>query len=109
MNMGHARSLLKLSPEQQYHAACTFIKKQLNVRDTVTLANQLKFSRYEGGNKKFSSVTQHDKCLEWSTCLSQQFTTNVSVRLNAKGKVIIEVNLASEVDWLIKKMSEKVL
>lgn len=109
IDMGHARSLLKLSPEQQYQVACSVIEKQLNVRDTEALANRLKSSGSEGRDKTFSLATPHDKCEEWSTYLSQQFTTNVSVKINAegKGKVIIEVNSASEVDWLIKLMSER--
>lgn len=109
IDMGHARSLLKLSPEQQYQVACTVIEKQLNVRDTEALANRLKSSGNKERDKNFSLATQHDKCKEWSTYLSQQFTTNVSVKVNAdgKGKVIIEVNSASEVDWLIKLMSER--
>lgn len=108
IDMGHARSLLKLSPEQQYQVACTVIEKQLNVRDTEALANRLKSSENEGRDKTFS-LALHDKCEEWSTYLSQQFTTNVSVKVNAegKGKVIIEVNSASEVDWLIKLMRER--
>ncbi|HAT8623321.1 TPA: ParB/RepB/Spo0J family partition protein [Legionella pneumophila] len=109
IDMGHARSLLKLSPEQQYQVACTVIDKQLNVRDTEALANRLKSSENKGHDKTFSLATLHDKCEEWSTYLSQQFTTNVSVKVNAegKGKVIIEVNSASEVNWLIKLMSER--
>lgn len=109
IDMGHARSLLKLSPEQQYQVACTVIEKQLNVRDTEVLSNRLKSLGNEGREKTFSLATPHDKCEEWSTYLSQQFTTNVSVKVNTegKGKVIIEVNSASEVDWLIKLMSER--
>lgn len=109
IDMGHARPLLKLSPEQQYQVACTVIEKQLNVRDTEALANRLKSSGNDGRDKNFSLATLHDKCEEWSVYLSQQVTTNVSVKVNAegKGKVIIEVNSASEVDWLIKLMSER--
>jgi ParB family chromosome partitioning protein len=109
IDMGHARSLLKLSSEQQYQVARTVIEKQLNVRDTEALANRLKSSGNEGREKTFSLATPHDKCEEWSTYLSRQFTTNVSVKVNTegKGKVIIEVNSASEVDWLIKLMSER--
>ena len=109
IDMGHGRSLLKLSPEQQYQVACTVMEKQLNVRDTEALANRLKSSENAGRDKTFSLAKPHDKCEEWSTYLSQQFTTNVSVKVNAegKGKVIIEVNSASEVDWLVKLMSER--
>ncbi len=109
IDMGHARSLLKLSPEQQYQVACTVIEKQLNVRDTEAIANRLKSSESEGRDKTFNLAKPHDKCKEWSTYLSQQFTTNVFVKVNAegKGKVIIEVNSASEVDWLVKLMSKK--
>lgn len=109
IDMGHARSLLKLSQEQQYQAACIVIDKQLNVRETEALANRLKSSGDEEHKQTLSLAIPHDKCEEWSTYLSQQFTTNVSVKVNAegKGKVIIEVNSASEVDWLIKLMSER--
>ncbi|RMW99912.1 ParB/RepB/Spo0J family partition protein [Legionella jordanis] len=108
IDMGHARSLLKLSAEQQYQVACTVIENQLNVRETEALANRLKPTEKEENNKILSKAP-HAKCEEWSTCLSQQFTTNVSVKVNAegKGRVIIEVNSASEVDWLIKLMSER--
>ena len=109
IDMGHARALLKLSPEDQYQVACIVIEKQLNVRDTEALANRWKSSGNEERNKNHSIVIPHDKCKEWSTYLSQQFTTNVSVKVNTegKGKVIIEVNSASEVDWLVSLMSEK--
>ncbi|HAU1796505.1 TPA: ParB/RepB/Spo0J family partition protein [Legionella pneumophila] len=109
IDMGHARSLLKLSPEHQYQAACTVIEKQLNVRDAEALANRLKSPGNKGRDKISSLAAPHDKCEEWSTYLSQQFTTNVSVKVNAegKGKVIIEVNSASEVDWLIRLMNER--
>ena len=109
IDMGHGRALLKLSPEQQYQVACTVMGKQLNVRDTEALANRLKSSENAGRDKTFSLAKPHAKCDEWSTYLSQQFTTNVSVKVNAegKGKVIIEVNSTSEVDWLVKLMSER--
>lgn len=107
IDMGHARALLKLSPEQQYEVACAVYEKQLNVRYTEALANRLKSSGRH--NKTMSVAKLHDKCEEWSSCLSQQFTTNVSVKINAegKGKVVIEVNSASEVDWLIKLINER--
>lgn len=109
IDMGHARSLLKLSPEHQYQVACTVIEKQLNVRNTEALANRLKLSAKEEHNKAFPLATLHDKCEEWSTYLSQQLTTNVSVKVNARGrgKVIIEINSAREIDWLMTLLSGK--
>lgn len=109
IDMGHARSLLKLSLEQQFQVASIVIERQLNVRDTEVLANQLKLSKKEACDKTSHIVTLHDKCEVWSACLSQQLTTSVTVKVNAdgKGKVIIDVNSASEVDWLIKLMNER--
>ncbi|HDV5785709.1 TPA: ParB/RepB/Spo0J family partition protein [Legionella pneumophila] len=109
IDMGHARSLLKLPPEHQYQIACTVIEKQLNVRDTEALSNRLKSSSSEESGKTFSYSRLHAKCEEWGAHLSQQFTTNVSVKVNAegKGRVIIEVNSVEEIEWLIKLMNER--
>lgn len=104
IDMGHARALLKLLPEHQYEIACTVIKNQLNVRDTEAFANRLKTRVNE---EPVKLALPHQKCEEWSDSLSQQFKTQVSVKVNAegKGKVIIEVNSASEIEWLVKLMS----
>ena len=109
IDMGHARALLKLSPEDQYQLACSVINQQLNVRDTEALAHQWKLSKHEESNAVPSIKTPHEKCQEWSRHLSKQFTTNVSVKVNreGKGKVIIDVNAVSEIDWLINLINEK--
>jgi len=103
IDMGHARALLKLMPEHQYELACAVIKNQLNVRDTEAFANRLKARANEEPDKL---ALPHQKCEEWSDSLSQRFRTQVSVKVNAqgKGRVVIEVNSASEVEWLVKQM-----
>lgn len=101
IDMGHARSLLTLNPDQQYSLAMMIIENQLSVRATEELANSFK-SR---GNPSSDNVSPHyhEKCADWMQSLSSKFSTKVSVKLNQQGKgtVTIHLNSVDEIERLI--------
>ena len=63
IDMGHARALLTLEPEQQYRVALMIIEKQLNVRLTEELANSFK---YQNNQSKDIKTNYHEKCFDWT-------------------------------------------
>jgi ParB family transcriptional regulator, chromosome partitioning protein len=101
IDMGHARALLTLDPEQQYRVALIIVEKQLNVRAAEELANSLKFQKDRPSDIKTNYY--HEKCENWTRELSSKFSTKVSVKLTMQGKgtITIHVNSADEVERLI--------
>lgn len=101
IDMGHARALLTLDPEQQYLAAVMIAERQMNVRDTEELVHSLKSQNDQSSHIKTNNY--HEKCDDWRRELSSKLSTKVSVRLNAncKGVVTIHVNSADEIERLI--------
>jgi ParB family chromosome partitioning protein len=102
IDMGHARALLTLDPEQQYQVALNIVDKHLNVREAEDLANSMKFQH----DRANDGVTNngHEKCEDWSQDLSSKLLTKVSVKLTkqGKGKVTIHVTSVDEVENLIR-------
>ncbi len=100
IDMGHARALLTLEPEQQYRVALMIIEKQLNVRLTEELANSFKS---QNNQSKDIKTNYHEKCFDWTRELTNKFSTKVSVKLNpqGKGKITIHVNSIDEIERLI--------
>ena len=100
IDMGHARALLTLEPEQQYRVALMIIEKQLNVRLTEELANSFK---YQNNQSKDIKTNYHEKCFDWTRELATKFSTKVSVKLNPQGKgtITIHVNSIDEIERLI--------
>ena len=107
IDMGHARALLTLGLEQQYHVACIILEKQLNVRGAEDLANSFKYGKNQKNDDKLSIY--HKSCDHWTRELSCKFSTKVAVKVNSKGKgkVIIHVNSLDEIDRLIEMSPEK--
>ena len=100
IDMGHARALLTLEPEQQYRVALMIIEKQLNVRLTEELANSFKS---QNNQSKDIKTNYHEKCVDWTRELATKFSTKVSVKLNPQGKgtITIHVNSIDEIERLI--------
>ena len=101
IDMGHARAILTLDPEQQYLVAVMIVEKELNVRATEELANSFKVQNDQ--SSKIKTNHYHEKCEDWRRKLSSKFSTKVSVRLNTQGKgtVTIHVNSVDEVERLM--------
>lgn len=104
LEMGHARALLMLEPDQQHEIALLIERQQLSVRETEKLANAAKQRLPENGKKALSLY--HQQCEAWSRDLSQKFSANVSVKLNVKGsgQVTIQVDSPEQVEWLIQRI-----
>lgn len=102
IDMGHARALLTLDPEQQYQVALNIVDKHLNVREAEDVANSMKF-QHERANDGVTN-NGHEKCEDWSQDLSSKLLTKVSVKLTkqGKGKVTIHVTSVDEVENLIR-------
>lgn len=100
LDMGHARALLTLEPEQQLMLAQKIIEKGLTVRDAEKLVGNIrspkKASREEVGGYHYDTSP-------WVNELSKKISSKVDIKLNAKGtgKIIIQVNSPDEIDWLI--------
>lgn len=102
LEMGHARALLMLDPEQQLKVALIIESQQLNVREAEKLANAAKQPQ-QTTNKKEPTLYRN-QCESWSRDFSQKFSAKVSVKLNEKGvgKVTIQVDSPEQVEWLIQ-------
>lgn len=100
LDVGHARALLTLEPEQQYRVALIIIEKQLNVRSAEKLANSFKS---QNARPNDIETNYHEKCVDWTRELTARFSTKVSVKLNPQGKgtVTIRVNSIDEIERLI--------
>ena len=101
IDMGHARALLTLDPDQQYRVALIIVEKELNVRAAEELANSFKFQNERPNEIKTNNY--HDKCDDWTRELSSKYSTKVAVKLNKKGKgtVIFHMNSVVDVERLI--------
>ncbi len=100
LDVGHARALLTLEPEEQYRVALIIVKKQLNVRSAEKLANSFKPQTDQPNDIK---IDYHEKCVDWTRELTTKFSTEVSVKLNPQGKgiITIHVNSIDEIERLI--------
>lgn len=101
IDMGHARALLTLNPQQQYRVALIIAAKQLTVRAAEELVSSLKNENDEGSNSKTNYC--HEKSDDWRRELSYKFSLNVSVKLTQQGRgtITLHVNSADEVERLI--------
>lgn len=106
LEMGHARSLLSLSEEQQIEVAEQIINKSLSVRETEKLVQRINMPR----SNSVIIKAQHleTKAREWSALLSKQLSTKVNVDFNSdgKGKVVINFESLEEGDWLMYKLQK---
>lgn len=111
IEMGHARSLLSLSPENQIKAVNIIINKGLNVRETERLVSEMQQDKEESDDSLTPSVLLpefNEKSRLWTQALSQRLSTKVDVKINNKGcgKLVIHFESPDEVDWLVRKLEE---
>ena len=106
IDMGHARALLTLDPEQQYCVALIIVEEQLNVRAAEKLANSFKLQNDQRYGIKPNNYNEKND--DWARELSSMLLTNVAVKLNKKGKgtVTIHVNSEHDLQRLINQCSD---
>jgi ParB family chromosome partitioning protein len=105
LEMGHARALLSLTPEEQAGLAEKIVAENLTVREAEKRVQLMKQPKGGEGHlqKEPQKFNYADKYHYWSSELSKKFSSEVSIKLNndGKGKVIIHVESPDDVDWLI--------
>lgn len=104
LEMGHARALLALPPEQQIALAQKIIEKKLTVRDAERLVQLSKQPREKKAMPYASEVNT------WVSKLSRSLSSKVAININERGegKVVIHFTSSDEVDRLVDRFEDKV-
>lgn len=92
LDMGHARALLPLEPEQQITAAQEVAGKGLSVRQTEALVRTIQQQQANADKPQPEKAEPNPKLDEVAQDLSSYFSTKVLVTENAKGKGKITIN-----------------
>jgi ParB family chromosome partitioning protein len=106
LEMGHARALLTLSPEQQSSVARTVIGKNLSVRQTEALVRRLQ-SGGENQKQGHKTATQLDPDIRTlQDDLSERLGAEVLVDHKAKGKgrLVIKYGSLDQLDGILAKI-----
>jgi ParB family chromosome partitioning protein len=100
LEMGHARALLALNPEQQYEAAQIIVKRGLSVREAEALSRSIQSgkSSKSAKNKKVDPDVQR---LE--NDLADKLAARVHIQYNAagKGKLQVSFNSLDELEGIL--------
>lgn len=101
LEMGHARALLTLSPEDQRAIARTVVAKGLSVRQTETLVRQFQEDKKKDGQKASHEPSADIRRLQES--LSDTLGAGVEIQHGArgKGKLVISYNSLDELDGIL--------
>lgn len=102
LEMGHARALLMLSPEQQHQAAQIVIAKNLSVRETEQLVKNYR-QQPKTEPKKAQTTAPDPNLTHFQTTLSERLGAKVLINHDAKGagSLIIYYNNLSELDGIV--------
>ncbi len=104
LEMGHARALLTLPPEQQIAGAEEVIAKGLSVRQTEALARKL----LEGKPQPKPKPEPLPKFATLSSQLTQRFAVPVEVKGNSagKGKISLSFNSEEELNAILELLGQ---
>lgn len=102
LEMGHARALLSLSPDQQIEAAKIVVDKSLSVRETEKLVQDINKPQQKKSIVLLDEIFEKKATL-WKTHLSRQLSSRVNIHFNhdGKGRMVIHFDSIEEADWLI--------
>ena len=104
LEMGHARALLPLSPEQQYEAAQIIAKRGLSVRESEALSKSIQ----TGKNKKTSKPRKIDPDVQrLQNELAEKLAARVQIQYSAsgKGKLQVTFNSLDELEGILEHIS----
>ena len=98
LDMGHARAILTLKPNDQNQIAKIVIDKNLSVRQTEQLVRDFNTPKQEKEKSKTSSDLEH-----LTQKLSERFSANVKIDHNkqGKGKLVIHYHSLDELDGIL--------
>lgn len=101
LEMGHARALLTLAPEEQREIARQVVAKGLSVRQTETLVRQFQENRDKVRQKEPLAPSADIRRLQES--LSDRLGAGVEIQHSAKGKgkLVINYNSLDELDGIL--------
>jgi ParB family chromosome partitioning protein len=101
LEMGHARSLLGLSAEEQQQAAREVVAKGLSVRQTEDMVRRSQQPKKDDGKGK-----QDVDVLRLQEELSETIGAKVAISQNAKGKGKLTINYASldQLDGILQRL-----
>ena len=104
LEIGHARTLLTLSPEQQIHFAHRIIEKSMTVRGAEKLVQKFKQPQTEKITPYSTEVSF------WIKKLTDSLSSNVAIDINEKGqgRVIIHFSSPREADWLVQHFVDNI-
>jgi ParB family chromosome partitioning protein len=100
LEMGHARALLALSPEQQLQAAQIIVKRGLSVREAEALSRSMQ----SGSTKKASKPARLDPDVaRLQDGLAEKLAARVTIQYNnsGKGKLQIAFNSLDELEGIL--------
>ena len=102
LEMGHARSLISLSEQQQIEAANQIVDKGLSVRQAEALVRKL-IAAVENTGSVASNIENNPDIDALQEKLSNQLGANVLLQCNArgKGKMVISYNTLDELDGIL--------
>lgn len=103
LEMGHARALLSLTPEQQASAAHTVVSKALSVRQTEALVRRLlEEQQQQPGNGQAAAKADPD-IRELQESLAEKVGVPVLIQHGAKGKgrLVFSYNSLDELDGIL--------
>lgn len=103
LEMGHARALLSLLPHEQVDAAMQIVERGMTVRQAEQLAQSFK----KAASRPLTiSPQMHKKFNQWCSSFLDLWANKVDLRVDQKGKgrVIIHVDSASDLEKLIDQM-----
>ena len=103
LDMGHARTLLSLSPDKQLESATKIVKQGLSVRATENLVKQLLYGNQHSRTKndaKDSNITKLENDL------SERLAAKVLIthQSSGRGKLQISYNSLAELEGILKRL-----
>jgi len=101
LDMGHARSLLTLSAEDQHRVALTVVAKELSVRDTERLVAEWKIKKQASLKPKASYLQALQPQLE---AMAQRLQTAVKLKPGAEGQGTLLIHY-SDLNFLEQMMT----
>lgn len=101
LEMGHARALLTLEPEEQREIGRQIVAKGLSVRQTETLVRSFQENKHKNQTKTAAAPSADIRRLQEQ--LSDQLGAGVEIQHTAKGKgkLVINYNSLDELDGIL--------
>ncbi|HVT62725.1 MAG TPA: ParB/RepB/Spo0J family partition protein [Legionellaceae bacterium] len=103
LDMGHARTLLPLTPEQQNHLATMIVNKGLSVRETERLVATLKQEKPSVTNTKPSVIPYEQHLQPKLDTIAERLQTTVTLKPRSNGGGTLLIHF-SDLDVLNKIM-----